>query len=156
MKIRSTAPSPVTCLIVVAAIATSTALLASYAGAQQKQQAVGDPNRACLSHLKQYAVGMMMYAQDYDETFPPMRTPKHVQNPLRPYVKREAVFYCPVTKQPYQPIKALSGKRLSGVKEPAKTPMLLDAKPHPDGAEHTAYADGHVKPSKPSARKMRP
>ena len=138
-----------------AATATSTVLLTSRVGAQQKRPAAEGPNHECQVRLKQVALGMMMYVQDYDERFPPMQTAKQVQNRLRPYVKREAVFYCPVTRQPYQPIKAMGGKSLAGVSDPAKTPMLFDSRRHPDGTENTAYADGRVLAGKgsPAARK---
>ncbi len=77
-----------------------------------------------------------------------MKSAAQVQNRLRPYIRRDAVFTCPVTKKPYQPIKALSGKSLAAIKAPASRPALFDAVPHPDGTENIAYADGHVKGNK--------
>ena len=47
---------------------------------------------SCQSNLKQQMLGVLMYAQDYDEKMPPARTWVDV---LQPYVKSEQVFKCP-------------------------------------------------------------
>jgi hypothetical protein len=88
---------------------------------------------------------MMMYVQDHDETFPQMQSAAQVQNRLRPYLKSATGFSCPVTRQPYKPVKALSGKPLSGIKDPKTTIILSEPKAHPDGTRYTVYADGHAK-----------
>ncbi len=75
---------------------------------------------SCMSNLKQLALGMMMYAQDYDETFPELNGP-HITDPnappadykgfnwyasgpwywggwaarIYPYVKNTQVYLCP-------------------------------------------------------------
>jgi prepilin-type processing-associated H-X9-DG protein len=126
------------------ALATTAALPAPQAGARQNPPAP-DPEKVCRNNLKVLAVAMMMYVNDYDETFPPMRSAAQVRNRLRPYVKNEAAFYCPVTRQPYHPQKALSGKTLASIKDPKTTTMLTEAKAHPGGTAYTAHADGHVK-----------
>jgi prepilin-type N-terminal cleavage/methylation domain-containing protein/prepilin-type processing-associated H-X9-DG protein len=55
---------------------------------------------SCLSNLKQMGLGMMMYAQDYDETYPD----RYFKNGtdtifwwvlLQPYTKSEQLFRCP-------------------------------------------------------------
>jgi hypothetical protein len=74
-----------------------------------------------------------------------MQSAAQVQNRLRPYVKNMGSFSCPVTRQPYKPVKALSGKPLSSVKDPKTTTILSEAKAHPDGTKYTIYADGHAK-----------
>ena len=138
-----------------AALLIGTGVIVFVAFAQAQQVDPQEQERQCLSNLKQMATGMMMYVQDYDEKFPPMKSAAQVQNRLRPYVKREPAFFCPVTKKPYQPIKALSGKSLATIKEPASIPALFDAVPHPNGREFTAYADGHVKGTKGKPGKVR-
>ncbi|MES2463265.1 MAG: hypothetical protein V4671_22005 [Armatimonadota bacterium] len=140
-------------LLAAVALATSTALLAPQVGAQLKPQArqkpqkpqAPEPKMVCRDNLRQIAIAMMMYVQDNDQTFPQMQSAAQVQNRLRPYLKNMPSFSCPVTRQPYQPVKALSGKPLASIKYPATTPMLSEAKAHPDGTKHTAYAEGHVK-----------
>jgi prepilin-type N-terminal cleavage/methylation domain-containing protein/prepilin-type processing-associated H-X9-DG protein len=51
---------------------------------------------SCLSNLKQLGLGIMMYTQDYDETYPycykyPLKWPDEIM----PYVKSAQVFRCP-------------------------------------------------------------
>jgi prepilin-type N-terminal cleavage/methylation domain-containing protein/prepilin-type processing-associated H-X9-DG protein len=56
-------------LVVIAIIAILAAILFPvFAQAREKAR-----QTACLSNMKQIGTGMMMYAQDYDETFPPGR-----------------------------------------------------------------------------------
>lgn len=137
-------------LPIAVALAITAALFAPQVGARQTPQS-GQKSQAlesgvvCRNHLKQMGVAMMMYAQDNDETFPPMRSAAQVQNRLRPYVRDASSFYCPVTRQPYKPSQALSGKSLSSIEVLSTVTMLSDARAHPDGTENIAYADAHVK-----------
>ncbi len=144
-----------TVLSTIAALVVAAALFAPYADAQQKPPTATDPNIACRNNLRMYGTSMMMYVQDYDGTFPPMQTAKQVQNRVRPYLKNDQAFYCPVTRLPYQPVKALSGKRASDIKQRLITPMLVEARPHTDGTGHIAFADGHVKSAKLPPRKTK-
>jgi prepilin-type N-terminal cleavage/methylation domain-containing protein/prepilin-type processing-associated H-X9-DG protein len=56
---------------------------------------------ACLSNMRQIGTGMMMYAQDYDETLPHIRFSCRVsgcyvwKNALRPYLKSLEILACP-------------------------------------------------------------
>src|SRR3954467_2298116 len=56
-------------LVVIAIIAILAAILFPVF-AQAREQA---RMSTCLSNFKQIGLGMMMYAQDYDETYPPSR-----------------------------------------------------------------------------------
>jgi len=60
---------------------------------------------SCLSNEKQIGLGLLMYVQDYDETFPPNRLPD-TYNPggpegktwraaVQPYIKNTQLFFCP-------------------------------------------------------------
>jgi hypothetical protein len=126
------------------------AITAAAAGALAFQRP-NDPQALsmCQSGLKQFALGMMMYLQDYDERFPPMRFPAQVQNRVLPYVKNRDVFSCPATGTDYLPNPALNYVALTAIKAPADVTMLRDAKPHTTDAEkpawNVAYADGHVR-----------
>jgi prepilin-type N-terminal cleavage/methylation domain-containing protein/prepilin-type processing-associated H-X9-DG protein len=100
-------------LVVIAIIAILAAILFPvFAQAREKaRQAV------CLSNLKQVALGLHMYAQDYDETMPPDNTVADWGNPavyarfpnflscLLPYTKGRQVFSCPTARinLPYAP-----------------------------------------------------
>ena len=102
----------------------------------------------CQSNLKQYAVGLQMYMQDYDDTFPPMKFAPQVQNRVGPYVKSRLLLNCPKDYSAYLPNPALNYLPLAEVTESAKTVMLRDAKPHKDEGGNlfwnVANVDGHV------------
>jgi prepilin-type N-terminal cleavage/methylation domain-containing protein len=68
-------------------------------------------NATCLSNLKQIGLGVQMYAQDYDESFPaactqadrvigkaqpnwPTPTP-YLWEVVKPYIKNDAIWRCP-------------------------------------------------------------
>ena len=121
---------------------------------------------ACMSNLKQLALGMMMYCQDYDEQMPPADKWCDV---LMPYVKNEAIFKCPADDGPfsYAMNYKLSKQNLSQVMSPAETIILFETEPsrknafddqtgampgaslatpgRHDGGNNFAYADGHVR-----------
>lgn len=87
-------------LVVIAIIAILAALLFPvFATAREKAR-----QTSCLSNLKQLGAAMLMYAQDYDELFPPTvgREPTDRtyfemswMNRIQPYVKNLGVFVCP-------------------------------------------------------------
>lgn len=95
-------------LVVIAIIAILAAILFPvFAQARAKARAA-----TCLSNLKQLTLGFVMYAQDYDETFPQWRwdynyngasvagaTPNNATtlwpNAIFPYVKNNGVYKCP-------------------------------------------------------------
>ncbi|MBB6052358.1 DUF1559 domain-containing protein [Armatimonas rosea] len=98
-------------LVVIAIIAILAAILFPvFAQAREKARAT-----ACLSNMKQIGLGMMMYAQDYDETYPlhfTNQSPRPV-NPINaaaaaprmmwtvaiyPYLKNWGIYSCPSDK----------------------------------------------------------
>lgn len=117
------------------------------------------------SRLKQLGRALQMYAQDYDETLPPMQSPAAVKKVLSPYVrKNDAVFLDPRTNAPFQPNASLSGKRIGTVtltlkrashrvriKErgevthPGEVVALYELTPDAQGERNVMYVDGHVK-----------
>jgi prepilin-type N-terminal cleavage/methylation domain-containing protein len=109
-------------LVVIAIIAILAAILFPvFAQARESAR-----KASCLSNTKQIALGVMMYVQDYDETYPcnswdtpPLGTADHLspqgvnyltgtQWPFRimPYIKNRQVFVCPS-----DPAAGLSGWR---------------------------------------------
>ncbi len=97
-------------LVVIAIIAILAAILFPvFARAREKAR-----QTSCLSNVKQIMLGVVMYAQDYDETFPPYRW---VQDPptsvwidrdnsaannrhfwaeaVEPYLKNDQILFCP-------------------------------------------------------------
>jgi hypothetical protein len=131
--------------------------------AQQSGQP--DNNTRCLSNAKQVALAALMYAQDYDERLPPMKSAAQTQNLLNPYLKNKTLFTCPATQKPYVFNTRLSGMNTAKIAKPASTPLFCDAQAHGDGKWTVAYTDGHVKreTTRPSAfapsnggKKMKP
>ncbi|MFM7321270.1 MAG: DUF1559 domain-containing protein, partial [Armatimonadota bacterium] len=85
-------------LVVIAIIAILAAILFPvFAQAREKARSI-----ACLSNCRQIGLGLMMYAQDYDERSP---SADHDSEdaadlypwyaPLQPYIKNDGVFRCP-------------------------------------------------------------
>jgi prepilin-type N-terminal cleavage/methylation domain-containing protein/prepilin-type processing-associated H-X9-DG protein len=89
-------------LVVIAIIAILAAILFPvFAQAREKAR-----QTACLSNMKQIGLGMMMYAQDYDETMPAAMARVNPINggnrnyipydqQIKPYVKNDQIFSCP-------------------------------------------------------------
>lgn len=129
------------------------AALSAAALAWARQEAAANQT-SCQSNLKQFALGLLMYTQDYDEMYPPMKFTKQLHNVVRPYIKNDAVFSCPETGAEYLPNPALNYLHLAAIESPATMMMLRDAKPHPAAEAgsnlpsvpwwNAAYADGHV------------
>lgn len=117
--------------------------------------------RISQSSLKQIALGIFMYEQDYDETLPPMvaaRSAEHlmylpsskttsvptVQNILQPYLKSTEIFLQPTTHRPYLPNYKISRLPLSKIDDPSRTFLFYEDAPDADGKRNVAFADGHV------------
>ncbi|MFM7323059.1 MAG: DUF1559 domain-containing protein [Armatimonadota bacterium] len=98
-----------------------------------------------LSNLKQVGLGMMMYVQDYDEVFPPMRSEPEVRKRLMPYIKNDATFRNPIDEKPYVYNPALSGVSLTRIHAPSDLAVVWEADPAPDGTRGVGFADGHAK-----------
>jgi prepilin-type N-terminal cleavage/methylation domain-containing protein/prepilin-type processing-associated H-X9-DG protein len=81
-------------LVVIAIIAILAAILFPvFARAREQAR-----KAACLSNMKQVGLGLAMYVQDYDETYPMAYMGASVgywYNILEPYAKSEQVFICP-------------------------------------------------------------
>jgi prepilin-type N-terminal cleavage/methylation domain-containing protein/prepilin-type processing-associated H-X9-DG protein len=90
-------------LVVIAIIAILAAILFPvFARAREKAR-----QTSCLSNVKQMMLGVLMYAQDYDETLPvashwttydnnaPSSTYTYWYESLNPYVKNTDIFVCP-------------------------------------------------------------
>jgi prepilin-type N-terminal cleavage/methylation domain-containing protein/prepilin-type processing-associated H-X9-DG protein len=81
-------------LVVIAIIAILAAILFPvFAQAREKARMTG-----CLSNMKQLGTGLMMYVQDYDQTYPRIRFREYDyvwRNAVMPYVKNMGVFACP-------------------------------------------------------------
>ena len=104
MQIRRKGFTLIELLVVIAIIAILAAILFPvFARAREKAR-----QTSCLSNMKQIGLGMMMYAQDYDERFPPywvVNFPGGSGEPrgfafahydlVHPYIMNEQVHICP-------------------------------------------------------------
>ncbi len=94
---KSSAFTLIELLVVIAIIAILSAILFPvFAQARQKAR-----QAACLSNMKQIGLGVLQYAQDYDELFVPSESRPNGVNlqswpsMMEPYVKSQEVFVCP-------------------------------------------------------------
>lgn len=99
----------------------------------------------CPTNLKNANMALLMYIQDWDERFPPMKDVALIRMVLSPYVRNMDTFFCPTSKQPYSPNPNLHRKSLIDIHFPFETPSFYELTIHPDGLRGVAYVDGHVK-----------
>jgi prepilin-type N-terminal cleavage/methylation domain-containing protein/prepilin-type processing-associated H-X9-DG protein len=92
---QNTAFTLIELLVVIAIIAILAAILFPvFARARENAR-----KASCMSNLKQIGIAVMMYVQDYDETYPAANlyaTPQRFwYNVIDPYAKSKQVFVCP-------------------------------------------------------------
>jgi prepilin-type N-terminal cleavage/methylation domain-containing protein/prepilin-type processing-associated H-X9-DG protein len=122
-------------LVVIAIIAILAAILFPvFAKAREKAR-----QASCLSNVKQLGLGIMSYAQDYDEKLPPRYYrfdpavpggPNWCDHLVQPYIKNTQVIMCPsTTGKSYgynqQYINMVS---IGSIVSPAETVMLAEVK----------------------------
>lgn len=136
-------------LVVIAIIAILAAILFPvFAKAREKAR-----QSACTSNLKQIGLGLMQYAQDYDETMPYLWEPSASLDSLsvsrmdggyahfwilaiQPYVKNDQVFQCPsgnhnccfMYKRGYNCNGFAIGRAMAEIKDPARLIFCADSR----------------------------
>lgn len=105
-----------------------------------------DPQAPGVANALKLVAALNLYAQDWDETYPPMTSQPVFQTALTNYVPNPAVFLCPITHAPYLPNPALSGLSLASITDFGSTPAVSAAIPHK--APLIAYLDSHVQQGK--------
>jgi prepilin-type N-terminal cleavage/methylation domain-containing protein/prepilin-type processing-associated H-X9-DG protein len=118
-------------LVVIAIIAILAAILFPvFAQAREKARA-----STCLSNQKQIALGISMYAQDYDETFPYpyfQVTDQWWQDMVNPYIRSQSkggIMTCasaPSAGFAYSMNPAMGGASLASASRPADTILTAD------------------------------
>jgi hypothetical protein len=96
------------------------------------------------SNLKQIGTALLMYVGDWDEVLPVMTDAAAAKKALFPYVKNEAVFVHPETKEPYRPNPVLSKKKIAHIQNPAAMIAFYESKPGVDGTRTVVFLDGHT------------
>ncbi len=89
-----------------------------------------------LTNLKSVNTSLLMYAQDYDETFPITPNKETVQRLLLPYNSNTTTYSDPNTGIPFEWNSYLSGKTLASIETPSTTvsfyvaiPVVPDSRP---------------------------
>lgn len=118
-------------------------------------------SNTCLNNIKQLSLGVMMYADDYDGSYP---NPKKWNEQIFPYTKSSKLLYCPQAHRRDMPAYALNSK-LKGMNSGASTHVdttvmifesipgrnlaggseLLPKYPRHHGGDHIGFLDDHAK-----------
>jgi len=135
-------------LVVIAIIAILAAILFPvFAKAREKAR-----TSSCQSNLKQLAVGMMQYSQDYDEKFPTAYVPGPYTMAtvgcnwamgIMPYLKSIQVFRCPSDPSEFASSYLINNwgmnqRALAAIDNPAQMVMVMDGQQGTQGAENNA------------------
>jgi prepilin-type processing-associated H-X9-DG protein len=97
------------------------------------------------SNLKQIGLGILMYAQDWDEKLPPMGTLQQLKKATYPYIKNDEVFRSPIPGVVYVPNERASKVVEASVDSPSDFVLVYESKPEPNGTRGVLFGDGHVK-----------
>ncbi len=136
-------------LVVIAILAILAAILFPvFSRVRAKAQLV-----QCVSNVRQLALAVQMYVQDFDESFPA----GDWQAAIRPYVTDARLFRCPSTRaaQSYGMTEQLAGAALGDVRSAVKTVLIGETTApwfschHPLRSPHQggftwAFVDGHA------------
>lgn len=137
-------------LVVVAISVILFSILTAPVRAYDKVREADHNSCQCLNNMKQLALAMNSYAQDYDEKYPTSTRAPFV----RDYVKDDQVFICYAKPFGYAYDNALTGKCLDKIEYPRETISLWEfdggtntvaTMRHDNRASMVGFLDGHVK-----------
>lgn len=97
-----------------------------------------------MTNLKQLGLGVMQYAQEYDEIYPPMQNMYQFKKVIYPYVKDDKLFVQPSNQKFYVPNASLSKRSMASLQFANKFAAIYEAQPGSDGKRAVGFADGHV------------
>jgi prepilin-type processing-associated H-X9-DG protein len=106
-----------------------------------------DRNKECVDNVYRLIPALKSYAEDFDETLPPMQNYSVFQHAVAPYVNSPRnIFYCPATHYAgYSLNHSLSGRVVATINGDRETVEVeRDSRPHPDGRLTVGFIDGHV------------
>jgi hypothetical protein len=106
---------------------------------------VAPPKMVRLSNVKQVALGLILYVNDYDDKLPSMADFPKFQDVLMPYIKSAALFLDPTSKQPLVPNLELSYKKLTPIQKPDNVVLVYSPIIEKDGTRGIGFADGHAR-----------
>lgn len=98
-------------------------------------------------NAKSIASAMLVYAQDYDGTFPYVQSSRGAAYVIYPYVKGTNVYQTlnPVRGGEFRFNMSLAGVKMADITDPANTPLFYDAFAWPNSTYLVSFADSHVK-----------
>jgi hypothetical protein len=98
-------------------------------------------------NAKSVAAAMLVYAQDYDGTFPYVQSSKGADYVIFPYVKSANVYQTmnPVRGGEFRFNMSITGVKMADITDPASTPLFYDPLAWPNGTYLVSFADSHVK-----------
>jgi hypothetical protein len=101
-----------------------------------------------LKRLKTLGLAVLMYTQDYDDVFPPMKEAKKFQEVVTPYVRGATMpadyFVNPITSKPYVLNLILSQHKLATLPHVASFALAYEDQPASDGTRGVVFVDGHA------------
>jgi hypothetical protein len=100
-----------------------------------------------LVNAKNIAAGMLLYAQDYDSTFPYVQGSRAAFYVIFPYVKGTNAYktYNPMHPSDFRFNMALAGVPMTAIQNPTETPLFYDPFQWPDGTYLVSFADSHAR-----------
>lgn len=112
---------------------------------------------ACLSNVKQIALGVLMYSSDHNDMLP--KTAAGWKASIMPYMKNERLFHCPEDnsgKVSYFMEPRVAGKSMTSIAAPQATALIVEGTPAKTAFRHNgrasvAFVDGHAKILDPKA-----
>jgi hypothetical protein len=104
-----------------------------------------EEDTSSLGNLKQLALALLMYADDYDEMLPDLKTPENMKQALLPYLRDDSIFSDPAGGKAYGVNSGLSQKNINDIAAPADTVVFYETRAgEKTGLRGVAFLDGHT------------
>ena len=98
-------------------------------------------------NAKSISSAMLLYAQDYDGTFPYVQGSKGAEYVIYPYIKNANIYQTmnPVRTGEFRFNMCLAGVQMNEILDPSNTPLFYDPFAWPNGTYLVGFADSHAK-----------
>ena len=100
-------------------------------------------NAYSVNNLHMIGLAMLMYTDDWNDTFPDLTDIQSLSNAVGGYVRGGKFFVHPKTGQPYQPNSSLTYQKRPATNGPPLA-VVYEADPAQDGTRAVLFADAHV------------
>ncbi len=102
------------------------------------------PRRTQTDDLRELALSIALYAQDNDDTIPPLNDIASFKKAVATYIK-SATLWRPQTKPFYTLNPILSGKKIAHISRPADMISIYETQADAKGAREVGFLDGSVR-----------